>query len=77
MRQIRLIALESQTVEREYQFVLILYLLRRASFADGSGPDKYRRDYAYYLASRLTDDLLSALGKTKEASGGDRAEASK
>jgi hypothetical protein len=62
VRQIRLIALESQTTEREYQFALILYLLRRASFEDESGPDKYRRDYAFYLASRLTDDLVRARG---------------
>jgi hypothetical protein len=77
VRQIRLIALESQTTDREYQVALIMYLMRRASFADESGPDKYRRDYAYFLASRLTDDLVSAIGKTKEASGGDGTEASK
>jgi hypothetical protein len=73
VRQIRLIALESQTEDNEYLFTLIFYLLRRASFQDEHMPDKYRRDYAYYLASKLTEDLLNALAKSKEASGGHRA----
>jgi len=76
-RQIRLIALESQTKDNEYLFTIIFYLMRRASFKDDHGPDKYRKDYAYFLASKLTEDLMSALGKSKEASGGDWAEASK
>jgi hypothetical protein len=57
VRQIRLIALESQTSDTEYQFALILYLLRRASFADESAPDKFRRDFAYYLANQLVESL--------------------
>ena len=73
VRQVRLIALESQTQDNEYLFTLIFYLLRRASFQDETSPDKYRRDYAYYLASRLTDGLVSALGKSKEATGENRA----
>jgi hypothetical protein len=60
VRQIRLIALESQTNDCEYHFALIMHLLRRASFPDESYPDKYRRDYAYFLASQLTDDLQRA-----------------
>jgi len=60
VRQIRLIALDSQTNDKEYQFALVFHLLRHASFQHESSPDKYRRNYAYYLASRLTDDLERA-----------------
>jgi len=63
IRQIRLIGLASQTTDKEYQFALALYLLRRASFRDESPPDRYRRAYAYVLASRLVADIIS--GKAK------------
>lgn len=61
VRQVRLIALESQETDREYHYALIWYLLRRAAFKNENGRDKYRRDFAYYLASRLTEDLVKAM----------------
>lgn len=69
VRQVRMLALASQTSEYEYQTVLAIQLLRRAMFpamslsSDPVGllksADEFRRAYGYVVAEKLVLDVLS------------------
>jgi len=61
VRQIRLIALASQVSPYEYQFALVIYLLRWAMYPPDVHDEEYRRAYAYVVAERLCDRLLEKL----------------
>jgi hypothetical protein len=73
VRQIRLIALESQETDREYHYALIWYLLRRAAFRNENARDKFRRDFAYYLACRLVASLEEVLRSSEGSHAGKTA----
>lgn len=57
VRQIRTMALSTQTCETEYQTTVVIYLLRRTMWEGDSPADRFRRGYAYVTAARLIESL--------------------
>jgi hypothetical protein len=59
VRQLRAMVDPIQLCETEYQSAVAVYLLRRTMWEGVDVADSYRRGYAYVLAARLIDDLVS------------------
>jgi hypothetical protein len=58
VRQIRTLAIATQSCPNEYQTAVAVQLLHRCEWDDGSPADRFRRGYGYRIATALTLNLV-------------------